>query len=463
LHVHKVGHKEASERTRAQHETDDLLAATAYIEQNGSVVGAAVAQSATKSRSLNMDKVVLNGRLNALEIDVKEKKEEFEKKRDDARVKIGATLAGDGNQQSRGEMLSEVDDFFKEVKKAVESDVLPAIAAFRSKLDSVTSDEEYAQMKSDFESDVKPLMSKHKCVKAYIKFMQGLTCQVNKLTRLQSGAASAPKIASAVAAHKSPLWTILMNLPADLSPPNDSIFEAKGGFKAALLTVRDGTAFNKLVGELPVVKKGWKDLDKHIKSGHGSGVVNFQKVNDLKKVNKQLATLFSSDLFTHLALPSEPWAATVYAPMLSGTSDSHVNVGWTHYGVMEAAVFVSGKFAVMGVPSDKVPGDDFGEKRRTLAEMPQAGLEAMIKDGGFYYRHDDSVADSAGKCLVVPSGFVLVSAGDVSRSIRWGLTADDRDIERCMVTLKQLLLAFSELRGPRIGYQAFYDFLCSRG
>ncbi len=41
--MNKVGHKEASERTRVQHETDDLLAATACIEQNGRVVGDRVA------------------------------------------------------------------------------------------------------------------------------------------------------------------------------------------------------------------------------------------------------------------------------------------------------------------------------------------------------------------------------------------------------------------------------------
>ena len=66
---------------------------------------------------------------------------------------------------------------------------------------------------------------------------------------------------------------------------------------------------------------------------------------------------------------------------------------------------------------------------------------------------------TAGDCLVVlPSGFVIATAGQDARLIRWPLVADAADTARTGHSMRGMLEGFPEFRSQQTGYPQFAQF-----
>ena len=100
------------------------------------------------------------------------------------------------------------------------------------------------------------------------------------------------------------------------------------------------------------------------------------------------------------------------------------------------------------------------KKRWAISEMPTDNLRALIADGGFLWHFDEGEAEQNGqRLIVIPTGFFILQAAEQSSFVRWGLTADDRDIGRTKLALQQMTQAFPELRDRKTGCLSFLEFL----
>lgn len=102
----------------------------------------------------------------------------------------------------------------------------------------------------------------------------------------------------------------------------------------------------------------------------------------------------------------------------------------------------------------QVPGGTIKEKRRTLIMGGKDSLEPLVQQHGWCVKLAD------GDCLVVPTGFIIISlCNEEWYGMPWWCSFDENDRLRTVGQLGALLQEFGELRAPTIGYPQFYDFL----
>ena len=232
----------------------------------------------------------------------------------------------------------------------------------------------------------------------------------------------------------------------DLVKCTPSIFEAKGGLRAATLEIASGAAFDKIV-QAPIAKKAIGKVHSALKQGLDACV---QAITGGKQVVKRFDELVAggctSELRTKSALPRAEWASRIFEVEAFGTDSAYANANWPNYGMMQALLLISGDFAIMGVKTDRVQGATFAAKRAEVMRMSVEGLKALVADGGFFNRFSGGV-DSRGKCLMaVPSGFLILTAGSNARMLRWSFVADELDHQRVKASFQGMLDSFGELR-----------------
>jgi hypothetical protein len=156
---------------------------------------------------------------------------------------------------------------------------------------------------------------------------------------------------------------------------------------------------------------------------------------------------------TKRALPKAAWTPQVFAPEVVGSCASYANVFWPSFGMMSVNMVLSGDAAYLGVPTQKVPGSSYKEKRAHLMSCNAEQLSDYAEDGGWYCRFCDGLALGGESVLVIPSGFVVILALQDARLLRWPIVADQADSQRMSDALGNLIASFPELSAAESCYR----------
>ena len=104
----------------------------------------------------------------------------------------------------------------------------------------------------------------------------------------------------------------------------------------------------------------------------------------------------------------------------------------------------------MGLPIDKVEGGTWADKRQTLSRMPVDEMNKVVKDtGGFVLKCSEK------SIVLLPSGFLILSASVDACYIRYPVSGDSMDTQRVMSTLETLVSQYPECRHPSSVYPQF--------
>jgi hypothetical protein len=181
------------------------------------------------------------------------------------------------------------------------------------------------------------------------------------------------------AASKEPEFVMLMEeiVPQEALNCSKSVFEAKGGLRPALINVTTEEAFGN-VHQAPAMKKALKQIAASIKEGTTVCVQPFDVGYALmKKFEESLVIAVGAELRTKCALPKAAWAPQVFALDVVGSCATYANVFWPSFGMTSVNMVLSCDAAYLGVPTQKVPGSSYKEKRAHLmscnADGPMGG------------------------------------------------------------------------------------------
>jgi hypothetical protein len=248
------------------------------------------------------------------------------------------------------------------------------------------------------------------------------------------------------AAPQPPLFMSLMiEMAKEALNCSKSVFEAKGGIRPGLIKVTTNEAFDN-VHQAPALKRVLKKIASAIKSGKTACVepIDLGKAG-MKKFEESLDIAVGPDLRTKCPLPKAAWTPQVFTPEVVGCRSSHADVFWPKFGMMSVNMVLSGDASYLGVPTLKVPGSSYLEKRAHLLSCNAEQLTVLAEDGGWFCRFCDGVALGGESVLVIPSGFVVVFALQDARVLRWPIVGDQVDLQRISDALGNLIVSFPEL------------------
>ena len=139
----------------------------------------------------------------------------------------------------------------------------------------------------------------------------------------------------------------------------DSIFEAKGGWRATALVATNGIVYDKLVAQ-PVLKKALRTIDTAIKRGVKSCVAGLVAGSVIvKRFDELVQQTLSPEVRSKCALPKAPWATKIFEIEAFGSDAADSNALWPNYGVMQCGLVLKGDVVFMGVKSEAIPGQTF--------------------------------------------------------------------------------------------------------
>jgi hypothetical protein len=105
-----------------------------------------------------------------------------------------------------------------------------------------------------------------------------------------------------------------------------------------------------------------------------------------------------------------------------------------YMGTMDARFLFEGTELVVGLPIGIIEGRSLKEKEATILQTSEEQLRRMIKDtGGFAVTHDSS------RLLIVPTGFLLITASNGCVGARWSVSGGDSDTLRVKQGLQSVL------------------------
>ena len=85
----------------------------------------------------------------------------------------------------------------------------------------------------------------------------------------------------------------------------------------------------------------------------------------------------------HENMPKDTeWADKVCMPEMCAYTNKFAVVTATHMGGTEAIAVLRGSMAIIGIPYDKVAGEDFAAKRGNIYKMTIDDITSLVKEGG---------------------------------------------------------------------------------
>ena len=294
-------------------------------------------------------------------------------------------------------------------------------------------------------------------VKSFNTFARqvNVTCGIHKGTKATGkGAGRSRKPEKQV----SPLWTMLMEGMAEEPSHNicNSKFEAKAGIRASFLEFFAPES-RKCIIDAPVVKKASGRVAKALKG-------NLEACSDeliagkgvLRAFDEKVGMGLGAELRSKRSLPAGEWARKVFAFFLYGGSYGATEVAWAPYGMMQAQLVISGTMVIIGLKTDTLPGHTYEEKRNAVSRMTMQNIKDHIDQGGFFCRFEQGVEATTGNTgILIPTGFLILTASRDARVLRWSLTSDEADTARVRDTLRNCVQSFPEFRTPEAGYMQF--------
>lgn len=262
----------------------------------------------------------------------------------------------------------------------------------------------------------------------------------------------------AESAPQSPLFVILNGLgDGHAETISKSVFEAKGGVRLAALDQRVEFDAAHSVKSNAYVKKCMKELAAHMaNSGQNYSHILLREIPKVRKITSLLKKGFDQQLFTKHVLPDEPWAEKLLTYDIVGCAPGFTSILTTAFGGVECRLVLDGSEVIVGIPYGRVAGNTFAEKRVALTRMTIDNIRDLITSaGGFATR----VKASDDQIIMIPSGFVLLTASEGSKAMRWNVSADDADKARTKFMLSAVLASFPEFRQPSFSYSSFLEWL----
>ena len=277
------------------------------------------------------------------------------------------------------------------------------------------------------------------------------------MARKTGAPARAPAVAArALAKPAPPLHTILMEgTEEDMTTMTSSIFEAKGGVRAAVLRMSGEEAFKAMTSS-PVLKKSRTRVAQAMKRGTPNCLDPLSAGNvAMKRFKQSVMVCCGGETRSKRTLPNAEWYKKIFGFNLYGCDSTSLEAAWPLYGLMQAHVILDGTMAFCGLRSDRASVQSFAEKRANVMRMTVGDIHRSLRtnsDGGFFCRSRDGVCPSGESFIVIPTGYILLTAGSSATCLRWSLMADEADVARVKATLLQLLENFPEFRQPETGY-----------
>ena len=259
---------------------------------------------------------------------------------------------------------------------------------------------------------------------------------------------------------KPAMWNCLMHFPEKVKNVANSIFETKGGLRPSLSAARSDDTLMAVEAH-PLVKKAVRAHTIALKGGQDSVVTDIVGGPlSLKKFGEKVQAACDRELFSVGPLPRAEWKGKVYGYQVLSYSDSYSFVGWTHMGMMEARLTLTGSCTIAGVASDVVPGGQFREKRQNISSMPHQTFVDLILSQGWVVTFTDGQTQGGENILAIPSGHMIFMATDKGcKMLRWSFAGDDRDLMRTKASLQNLLDQFPELKASGNGYADYGQYL----
>ena len=159
-----------------------------------------------------------------------------------------------------------------------------------------------------------------------------------------------------------------------------------------------------------------------------------------RKLKNIFQESFACSLFQSRPLPMQPWAQEVVTHQAFGYAANYRGVNWSHLGLMESVLVVSGVMKMVGIESDKVPGATFKDKRKFLFNNTIDVIKPLVENSGFL------LTMKPGILYTLPTGFVRIiatSVGESCKGVRWSMSSDEADDARVMIALRGLIESLS--------------------
>jgi hypothetical protein len=175
-----------------------------------------------------------------------------------------------------------------------------------------------------------------------------------------------------------------------------------------------------------------------------------------KKIDKLINTAYPNECCTRLMLPDEPWAHKLYSPEIYVRTAAMSDVSWTPNCVASARVLLSGSDDICGITFGAVPGDTISEKRHALSQMTVDALDALMqKNAGWCMR----MSGDNNECFLVPSGCLILTGGEGSDTLRWGVSSDVADTVRVASNLQAVTESFPDFGHATSTTGQFFQWL----
>ena len=370
------------------------------------------------------------GNVNLLKIQLNSKREALEEV---GRVKLAGLQTTSADLREKFLKLSEeapsckveIDALLEDLKAKHAKAETHLAVGFKGMLETIKQDTSEAKdcwalkpVKEGLEAAKKQLSQDG--VYEYTVFCRSLTRTIVAMNRknqlVVSASASASRRPAVIA---NPMFTALRSLSEDGDiNVGESIFEAKGGMRPALVKITSVQAFENVV-KAALMKRSISRADKALKQGLACVVDHLIAGRQVQKKFEQLVNQsVPMELRSKRSLPSMPWAAKVFQFQLYASGPCAVEVTWPPYGMMMAGIVLKGAVCFTGLSNARVPGNSFREKRDRVMRMSRAEIQAIVADGGFHVRYENGVSAHGVCCFVIPSGFMLLTAAQDVQFLR---------------------------------------------
>ena len=440
---------------------DDMEAALAKGQEPGAAAVETGDLTAKAKASLNVIRIGVLAKVDTAEVKRGEKASQLQAQMTTAEGKCEKVVkANPGSEDAIKELRSEMEDLKTKAITYANETYKVLLEKIKVDVNSATTPGAMEAAKVALVAHTKTLNTGE--VADFAAVLRKLTMQTAGLSRAKgdSAARKEEKEASLRAPPRPVMHTILVDdVKGHFHNIAESIFEAKGGLRPAIANAASGDAFDKIVN-LPIVKKGVTMCKQSLKTGMATvrQVLSGGRLAE-RKVDEAVQACFGQDVRTKMPLPQAEWANAVFKFELLAFRPSSILVNWAPYCMMSAVVMLSGNAVLAGIKPERVQGSTWAEKRDYLYQCDRDRLVALINDGGWFCRFENGNTARGHSMIVIPSGFMILTAADGATMLRWPLVSDEADKQRVSSGLHSLLDSFPEFRAESQGHAQLSSYL----
>ncbi len=359
------------------------------------------AANGAQNGNINLNKIRLGSKLHEVSQALEEVKAKVDQNLEKCLTKLQPICddSENPNQATAIESQAEAKTLHAAATKYIQEEVKKGIVEAKDRIEMMTTMQEVPEAKLQITEVRKTFhVGPMSDFATYVKRLNFLFASLSRKT-----APAAKRVEKEKTERpKPPLYSSLFGgmHEATLINITSSVYEAKGGVRATGLKSSTPEAYNQL-GKAAVIKRSLNKVNQALKRGLGSCADTISAGKRIEKMLDQLVTVaFGSDTRSQRALPKADWAHRVFAFSVYGSGPCTAEVNWPDFGMMQAQIVLAGDVVYAGVPSGRVPGTTFAEKRANVMRMTVDDISRMVNAGGFFMKFEDGVS-AEGHCGIV--------------------------------------------------------------